>query len=136
MFQLIFIILFISVLALIAFCIFTVVGIGFLSFLGFEYDSVKSVLFFFLVYFCVNTPVDFVCTFFLDIAKYVSRLPHPLYKLLESLLDISITFITINVIDYFMSSICIPYTTGILFSILSYMLSQCSDFLRKERNKI
>lgn len=109
----------------------TFIGIGFLSFLGFEYDSMMSVLIFFLIYFCVTGPIDFVCTTFLDIFRYANRLPYWLYKLSDFVLDFMLTFLTMNILDEIMKSINIPYSTEVLFAILSYVLSECSQVLRK-----
>lgn len=55
-------------------------------------------------------------------------MPYPIYKILEALLDILLTFITMNIIDRFLTSISIPSHTEILFAILSYSFSQCVDF--------
>lgn len=49
-------------------------------------------------------------------------------------MDITLTFITMAIIDVFMNSISIPIHTEILFAILSYLLSQCVDFFDKDTN--
>ncbi|MEF9992242.1 MAG: YrvL family regulatory protein [Romboutsia sp.] len=131
-FELISLILFLFFLLGIAFILFTVIGIGFLSFLGFEYNSFKSVIFFFILYFCIGTPVDFVCTSVLDVIRYTNRLPYRVYKVLEVLFDVSLTFILVNIIDIFMKSITIPLSTEVLFSLMSYAFSQCLDFFDKD----
>ncbi|WP_243155234.1 regulatory YrvL family protein [Romboutsia sp. CE17] len=117
-----------------SFVLFTFIGIGFLSFLGFEYSSVGSVILFFAIYFLIGSPIDFLCTSLLDVFRYVNRLPYTIYKIIESLLDITLTFITMAIIDVFMNSISIPIHTEILFAILSYLLSQCVDFFDKDTN--
>lgn len=126
---LLFIILFFGV----SFIISTVVGIGFLSFLGFEHDSFKSVIIFFIFYYCIGKPIDFLCISFLDIMKYVNKLPNKVYKFLEFTFQVSITFITINIIDLFMKSITISSLTEILFALLSYAFAQCNDFMNKNK---
>ena len=70
----------------------------------------------------------------LDVFRYVNKLPYPIYKILEALLDILLTFITMDIIDKFMTSISIPSHTEILFAILSYALSQCVDFFDFGKN--
>lgn len=125
-------IIFALIFIVIAFIIFTAIGIGFLSFLGFEYDSFKSVLFFFVIYFCISNPIDFICTSLLDVIRYVNKLPYISYKFLEAFFDISLTFVLVNILDIFMQSIYIPTHTEILFAILSYTLSQCMDFMNKD----
>lgn len=119
----------------ISFLIFTIVGIGFLSFLGFEYNSVSSVILFFAIYFLIGSPIDFLCTSFLDVFRYVNRLPYKVYRVFEALLDILLTLITMDLIDRFMSSINIPSHTEVLFALLSYLLSQCVDFFDKGKGK-
>lgn len=126
----IFILLFISI----SFIIFTIVGIGFLSFLGFEYYSLQSVLIFFIIYFCIGGPIDIACTSLLDVIRYVNKLPHVSYKFLEAFFDISLTFILVNILDIFMKSITIPLYTEILFAILSYTFSECIDFISNKKN--
>lgn len=123
--------MFILFFVIIAFVIFTLVGIGFLSFLGFEYKSLNSVILFFIVYFCIASPIDLVCTSLLDVIRYRNQLSHVSYKFLESFFDISLTFILVNILDVFMSSITIPLYTEILFAILSYVFSECMDFMSK-----
>lgn len=123
--------LFAICLLTIAFCIFTIVGIGFLSFLGFEYYSFKSVLLFFAIYFCVRRSTDVFFTTILDILKYVNRIPHLLYKLVDFFINFSLTFIIMNLLDLMMKSILIPFHTEVLFAILSYAFSVCIDFNSK-----
>nr|UWI51432.1 regulatory YrvL family protein [Clostridioides difficile] len=127
--------LFFAVFFGITFCIFTVIGIGFLSFLGFEYKSLGSVLIFFLIYFCITTPIDFLCTTILDIFRYVNKLPYSIYKFCEFIIDFILTFLAMNIIDTFMDSITIPLSTEILFALLSYLLSECMDFFDKDKKK-
>ncbi|SCH03136.1 MULTISPECIES: regulatory YrvL family protein [unclassified Romboutsia] len=134
-FEILSLILFFIVFFGISFVIFTFVGIGFLSFLGFEYKSVGSVILFFAIYFLIGSPIDFLCTSFLDIFRYVNKLPYKAYKIIESLIDILLTFITVNIIDLFMNSISIPTHTEILFAILSYLLSECVDVFDIGKNK-
>lgn len=126
----IFILFFIAI----AFIIFTLIGIGFLSFLGFEYNSLKSVILFFIIYFCITSPIDYACTSLLDVIRYRNRLPYTSYKFLEGFFDISLTFILVNILDIFMKSISIPLHTEILFAILSYAFSECMDFISKKNN--
>jgi hypothetical protein len=52
-------------------------------------------------------------------------------KLLEAFLDISLTFISINILDFFMTSVSIPLYTEILFAILCYLFSECRDYFFK-----
>lgn len=125
-------IIFALIFVVIAFIIFTAIGIGFLSFLGFEYDSYKSVLLFFVIYFCISRPIDFICTSLLDVIRYVNKFPYVSYKFLEAFFDISLTFVLVNIIDIFMKSVYIPTHSEILFAILSYAFSQCMDFMRKD----
>lgn len=134
-FAIISLILFILFFLIIAFCIFTIIGIGFLSFLGFEYDSFKSVIFFFAIYFCIGGPIDLICTSLLDVIRYINRLPYISYKFLEAFFDISLTFVIVNIIDVFIRTITIPKHTEILFAILSYAFSQCMDFMDKDKDK-
>ncbi|MGL5330289.1 MAG: YrvL family regulatory protein, partial [Peptostreptococcaceae bacterium] len=68
--------------------------------------------------------------------KYVNKLPHKVYVILEAMIDISLTFVIMNIVDVFFASINIPIQTEILFSILSYLFSQCIDFLDKENSHI
>ncbi|RDY24694.1 hypothetical protein CHF27_000400 [Romboutsia maritimum] len=127
--------LFFAFFLIIEFFIFTLVGIGFLSFLGFDYNSFWSVILFFVIYFCAAIPTDFLCIAILDIFKYINKFSYFNYKILEFITEITLTFITINFIDFLMNCINIPLYTEVLFSILNYLLSQCIDFLDKDKNK-
>lgn len=118
-----------------SFFVFTFVGIGFLSFLGFEYESVYSVMIFFLIYFCITGPIDFACTTFLDVFRYANRLPYWLYKLSDFVLDFTLTFLTMNILDEIMTSISIPLRTEVLFALLSHLLSECSQYFNKNGKK-
>ncbi|MBS5786286.1 MAG: regulatory YrvL family protein [Clostridioides difficile] len=118
-----------------SFVVFTFVGIGFLSFLGFEYESVYSVMIFFLIYFCITGPIDFACTTFLDVFRYANRLPYWLYKLSDFVLDFTLTFLTMNILDEIMTSISIPLRTEVLFALLSHLLSECSQYFNKNGKK-
>ncbi|MBO3446166.1 MULTISPECIES: YrvL family regulatory protein [Clostridia] len=130
--EIIYFILFILFLVIITFSIFTVVGIGFLSFLGFEYDSIKSVFIFFVIYFCISKVTDIFYTNILDFIKYSNRLPYSLYKLIDFFIDCSLTFIIIDILDFFIKSVRIPTKTQILFAILSFAFSECIDFITKD----
>lgn len=130
--EIIFFILFVGFLIIITFSIFTVVGIGLLSFLGFEYDSIKSVFIFFIIYFCISKITDIFYTNILDFIKYSNKLPHYLYKLIDFFIDCSLTFIIIDLLDLFIKSVQIPTKTQLLFAILSFIFSECLEFITKD----
>lgn len=130
--EIIYFILFIVFLIFITFSIFTVVGVGFLSFLGFEYDSTKSVFIFFILYFCISKATDIFYTHMLDIIKYSKKLPYYLYKLIDFFIDCSLTFIIIDILDFFIKSVKIPTRTQLLFAILSFAFYECVDFITKD----
>ena len=90
---------------------------------------------FFLIYFCITGPIDFACTTFLDVFRYANRLPYWLYKLSDFVLDFTLTFLTMNILDEIMTSISIPLRTEVLFALLSHLLSECSQYFNKNGKK-
>lgn len=130
--EIIFFILFIGFLIIITFSIFTAVGIGFLSFLGFEYDSIKSVFIFFTIYFFVSKIINIFYTNISDFIMYSNRFPNYLYKLIDFFINCSLTFIIIDLLDLFIKSVEIPIKTKLLFSILSFAFSECLDYITKD----
>lgn len=113
----------------IIYTITTFVGIGLLTLIGFEYDSIKSVFVFFFIFILLNIPLDFISTSILDFIHFkvhISKLP---YKLLEFLVESILVLIILSISDAIMNSIFIPFKTKILFSLLLYIFTSSVDFL-------
>ncbi len=109
--------------------IMTFIGVGLLTLIGFEYNSIESVFLFFLIFVCLNIPLDFVSTPILDFIHYKGFVPESLYKFLEFFIEFILVLIILLFVDTIMKSIYIPFKTKVLFSILLYLFTSPIDFL-------
>ena len=114
----------------------TFVGLGLMTLLGFEYQSISAVFLFFFIFVCLTLPVDFIITPVLDYLKFKKKLPYIIYKGVEFFLSFILVFIALVILDHYMRVISIPIRTKVLFSILLYLFDISSDtILRKSSDK-
>ena len=109
--------------------IYTVVGIGFLSFLGFQYDSYLSAIVFLVICYLIVFPADYYISFLVSLFKTKSNISFSQQRCIDFILYISFTSLIVGIVDYFMDSIIISPTNQILFVLLCYLLDVFSDLL-------
>lgn len=118
--------IFVVISLFILYAIVTFVGVGLLSILGFEYDSIKTVLLFFLAYFIMSFPIEALTSMFLNTIKVIKQLSNLEYQIYYFIKDMSINIIIISILDNVFTGITIPFVTVVLFSLLSYVLEMVS----------
>lgn len=109
--------------------IYTVVGIGFLSFLGFQYSSYFSAFIFLIICYIILLPVDYYISFLVAIFKVKSNITFGQQRCIDFILYLAFSTFIVDLVDYFMDSIIISPANEILFVILCYLLDVYSDYL-------
>ncbi|WP_237894247.1 YrvL family regulatory protein [Priestia megaterium] len=89
-----------------------------LKVLGLNYDSVRSLILFFILYGCLEIPLNLVLSSLLKALKSLKIL-NSSKGILALVLNIASTFILINLIDAFMESISISQLGVLIFSLIT-----------------
>ena len=119
----------------IIYAVTTFVGIGLMTLIGFEYNSIPAVILFFFIFVCFTIPLDFICTSILDFVHFKGRIHESFYKILEFLVEFILVLLGLLVVDSIMKSISIPFRTKVLFSVLLYVFTSSVEYLfLKEKN--
>lgn len=113
----------------------TFVGIGLMTLIGFEYNSIPAVFLFFFIFVCFTIPLDFISTSILDFVHFKGRIPESFYKVLEFLVEFVLVLLGLLVVDSIMKSISIPFRTKVLFSVLLYVFTSSIEYMfLKDKN--
>lgn len=107
--------------------IYIVVGIGFLSFLGFTYNSYISVIFFLIVCYIMLIPADYYTSLLIGIFKAKSNISKFQQRAIDFILYTSFSSLVVGIVDFFMEGISISPANQILFVLLCYLLEVYSD---------
>ncbi|WP_278246245.1 YrvL family regulatory protein [Terrisporobacter othiniensis] len=109
--------------------IYTVVGIGFLSFLGFTYDSYISVIIFLIICYVMLIPADYYTSILIGLFKIKSNISRFQQRAIDFILYTSFSSLVVGIVDFFMEGISISPANQILFVLLYYLLDMYSDML-------
>lgn len=109
--------------------IYTVVGIGFLSFLGFTYDSYISVIIFLIICYIMLIPADYYTSILIGIFKIKSNISSFQQRAIDFIIYMSFSSLVVGIVDFFMDSISISPANQVIFILLSYLLEMYSDIL-------
>ena len=100
--------------------VYTLVGIGFLSFLGFTYDSYISVIIFLAVCYI---------SILVGLFKAKSNISYFQQQIIDFILYAAFSSLVIGGVDFFMKGIHITPANQVLFIILCYLFQTYSDFI-------
>lgn len=109
--------------------IYTIVGIGFLSFLGFTYDSYISVIVFLIICYVMLIPADYYTSILIGLFKTKSNISRFQQRSIDFILYTSFSSLVVGIVDFFMEGISISPANQILFVLLCYLLEMYSDML-------
>lgn len=109
--------------------IYTIVGIGFLSFLGFTYDSYISVIIFLIICYVMLIPADYYTSILISLFKTKSNISIFQQRTIDFILYTSFSSLVVGIVDFFMEGISISPANQILFVLLYYLLEMYSDML-------
>lgn len=119
----------------IIYAVTTFVGIGLMTLIGFEYNSIPAVFLFFFIFVWFTIPLDFISTSILDFVRFKGRIPESFYKVLEFFVEVVLVLLGLLVVDSIMKSISIPFRTKILFSVLLYVFTSSIEYMfSKDKN--
>lgn len=108
---------------------YTIVGIGFLSFLGFTYDSYISVIIFLIICYIMLIPADYYTSILIAIFKIKSNISSFQQRAIDFILYMCFSSLVVGIVDFFMDSISISPANQVIFILLSYILDVYSDIL-------
>lgn len=109
--------------------IYTIVGIGFLSFLGFTYDSYISAILFLIICYIMLMPANYYTSIFVGLFKSKSNASPFQQRALDFILYTAFSSLVIGIVDFFMKGISISPANQVLFILLSYLLDVYCDAL-------
>lgn len=118
----------------IIYAVTTFVGIGLMTLIGFEYNSIPAVFLFFFIFVCFTILLDFISTSILDFVRFKGRIPESFYKVLEFFVEVVLVLLGLLVVDSIMKSISIPFRTKILFSVLLYVFTSSIEYMFSKDN--
>ena len=121
----------ISMVAMLIFetIIYTIAGIGFLSFLGFTYDSYISVIIFLIICYIMLIPADYYTSILIGLFKAKSNISRFQQRAIDFILYTSFSCLVVGIVDFFMEGISISPANQIIFVLLYYLLEIYSDVL-------
>ena len=109
--------------------IYTIVNIGFLSFLGFTYKSYLSVILFFIICYILLLPVDYYSSILIGLLKSKNNISKFQQRVLDFILYSSFSSLVIGSVDFFMEDIHISPANQVLLIILYYLFESYFDYL-------
>lgn len=109
--------------------IYTIVNIGFLSFLGFTYKSYLSVILFFTICYIMLLPVDYYSSILIGLLKSKNNVSKFQQRVLDFILYSSFSSLVIGSVDFFMEDIHISPANQVLLIILYYLFESYFDYL-------
>lgn len=114
--------------------IYTVIGIGLLSFLGFQYTSYFSVIIFLIICYIMLIPADYCSIFLISLLKIRSKLTNFQERCIDFIMYVCFSSIVIGLVDYLSSSINISSANQVLFILLCYLFDLCCEYFIMKKN--
>lgn len=109
--------------------IYIIVGMGFLSFLGFTYKSYLSILIFLVICYIMLLPVKYYSTTLIALFSSKSNISYFQQRIIHFILYTSFSSLIVGCVDYFLNNISIPPANQVLFILLCYLFETYLDSL-------
>ena len=109
--------------------IYTIVGICFLSFLGFTYDSYISVILFLIICYIMLIPADYYTSILIGVFKTKSNISRFQQRAIDFILYTAFSSLVVGIVDFFMEDISISPANQVSFILLYYLFGVYSDAL-------
>lgn len=93
---------------------------GLMSFFGFKYDSIWSIILYFIIVAIIGFPIEILTKVFPKALKSLGRIDIKTEKILFIILDMISTSMVMLVVDYFMNSIS---ASGLAILIISFIIA-------------
>ena len=106
------------VIILVMVLFFSVIGAGVMSFFGFTYDSMWSFIVFFFSAAVLQTPLDLLNKGFGRIFIEQGFLPKRFVQVSYFIIDMTLTYATMKILDHFMTGITAPDISLIVFGLV------------------
>lgn len=106
-----------------------VIGIGLLSFLGFQYKSYFNAIIFLIVCYIFMIPVDYYTSLIVSLFRNESKTTHFQERCLDFIIYTSLFSLVVGICEYLIPGINISPSNQILFVFLYYMLQVCCEYL-------
>ena len=97
---------------------------GLLRLIGFRYESLQELIFFFLFYFMLGFPADFLVEALPKVCQKVYQWDKFLTDLLFAVLDIGLNTLILLALAGLMSGITLPWITAVIFSIIMHLINR------------
>lgn len=104
-----------------------ILGVGLMRLFGFEYNSVGSVILYFIIVVVVGFPIDTLTKVFPKVLASFYKINKKTEKMIFILLDTIGTAIVMSVVDYFMDSVYVSDLTILIVSFIIAILSLDKD---------
>ena len=108
--------------------LYTLIGIGLLSFLGFQYESYLSAFIFFAYCYILMIPVNYYTSLLLSLFKLKSNITKFQERCIDFILYMLFASLVVGVVDYILPSVDISPSNQVLFILLCYSLEICSEY--------
>ncbi|MBO3445103.1 YrvL family regulatory protein [Clostridium sp. CCUG 7971] len=120
-------------LIIVSVLIMAIFDLGILSFFGFEHESIKSVIIFFVIYYILYFPVTLVSEAFTELIEEIKHLTPVQYKIFNFCMGMCINVAIVSLVDLAIKGVKIPFTTVFVFSILKHIMRRyISNFMDKK----
>lgn len=108
--------------------LYTLIGIGLLSFLGFQYESYLSAFIFFASCYILMIPVNYYTSLLLSLFKLKGNITKFQERCIDFILYMLFASLVVGVVDYILPSVDISPSNQVLFVLLCYSLEICSEY--------
>lgn len=113
--------------------VMAIFDLGILSFFGFEHESIKSVVIFFIIYYILYFPIVLIAEAFTELIGDIKHLTTNQYKIFDFCMGMCINVFLVSLVDLLMKGIKIPFTTVFVFSILKHIIRKyTSNFMDRK----
>lgn len=113
--------------------IMAIFDLGILSFFGFEHESIKWVVVFFVIYYILYFPITLVAEAFTELIKEIKHLTPIQYKVFNFCMGMCINVTLVSLVDLAIKGVKIPFTTVFVFSMLKHIMRiYISNFMDKK----
>ncbi|MEG1142283.1 MAG: YrvL family regulatory protein [Clostridia bacterium] len=121
------------VLILIVVTMMAVIDLGIISFFGFDYEFIKWIVIFFIMYYILYFPIILVSETLTELISQIKKFSIIQYKIFDFCVGMCVNVALIELVDLVIKGIKIPFATIFIFSILKYIMRQyISNFMNKK----
>ncbi len=102
-----------------------------LLFLGLHYDSIWDLVKFFIIYFIIGIPLDFIIEFLFAILKAFTFLTKLQRTLLSFVIDVPINMLVVGLLQSIIDGVSFSVLTAFLFAVVCWTINQLVEREKK-----